>query len=233
MRWNWHKSCCNSIHSASSVWQNVHTQHATDVLTSFVLEFPINFLTSVFSMLTNNCWGSLGILPTHLQVPNGYIIWKIIYCNFLVCNINTKVKWEAQLLNPLRVAHGADLLNRNENKLAANMYTCSFIASKRARACWNRKRLQGDRGKERAKRSQEVGKENKMGASTTDDNFHMSESTSLPSERCSHVETERKEGNRRQRQRRKPRQEKKGQRKQWQVSPCVSLSVPSCHTIHR
>lgn len=37
---------------------------------------PLTFLTRVSSMLANNCWGSLGISPTHLQVPNGYIIWK-------------------------------------------------------------------------------------------------------------------------------------------------------------
>lgn len=93
MKWNWHQSCRDSIHTTSSMLQNVH-KHTPDVPISFVLKFPINFLTRVSSMLANNCWGSLGISPTHLQVPNGFIIWKefivIIWYATLITKSNKK-----------------------------------------------------------------------------------------------------------------------------------------------
>lgn len=115
-------------------------------------------------MLANNCWGSLGISPTHLQVPNGYIIWKefivIIWNTTLIIKGNKK----AQLLNPLSVAHSADLLHHNKNKLAAKMHTCMVLLRREGRVhIESDRRRRGDGGKERAGRSQEVRKENETG----------------------------------------------------------------------
>lgn len=87
------------------------------------------------------------------------------------------------------------------------------------------RRQQGDGGKERAGRSQEVGKENEMGGGGVNNRWqlpHVWISVSplramLP---CWEA------GKRRE-------TEKEGHRKQWQVSPCLSLSPLAFHTVHR
>lgn len=115
-------------------------------------------------MLANNCWWSLGISHTHLQVPNGYIIWKEFIVIIWYATLIIKRKKKAQLLNPLSVAHSADLLHRNKNKLAANVHTCMVLLRREGRVhIESDRRRRGDGGKERAGRSQEVGKENETG----------------------------------------------------------------------
>lgn len=70
------------------------------------------------------------------------------------------------MLNPLSVAHGADLLHRNKNKLAANMHTCTVLLQREGFLhieTESDRRRERDGGKEKAGRSQKVRKENEMG----------------------------------------------------------------------
>ena len=63
------------------------------------------------------------------------------------------------------MTHGAHLLHCNKNKLAANMHTCTVLLQREGRVhieMESDRRRQGDWGRERAGRSQEVGKENEM-----------------------------------------------------------------------
>lgn len=174
-------------------------------------------------MLANNCWGSLGISPTHLQVPNGYIIWKEFIVVIWYATLIIKSNKKAQLLNPLSVAHSADLLHRNKNKLGANVHTCMVLLQRGGRVhIESDRRWRRDGGKERARRSQEVGKENETGGGrrqrmTT--STYLNRCLSPPSDAPMLVGREEK------------RDREKGTQKAKQVSPWVSLSPPSFHTI--
>lgn len=125
------------------------------------------------------------------------------------------------------MAHGADLLNRNKNKLAAkHAYLHSLLqwAGRVHIDTESDRRQQGDGGKERAGRSQEVGKENETGVGGLNGwqlpHVRIGISPLRAMLPCWEAGKKRET-------------EKEGHRKQWQVSLCISLSPPSFHTIYR